>query len=393
MLALLYSAMLQAGNQCPTCATLCLAQFADYCGTADGQSGPAILAACTARRWLARNAAGVKHLEGGAQAAAAYPSLVACLPALEDVDLGLLEPLTDLGCLLEALAWCPRLESLDIFMANRLDEDGVVSNAASQNFPVLGCAPAFAKLRSLTKLVLSFGNGEADPDTLSKVVDALAPLTGLAELDYTSSGPAVLPASLRQLKELRSLEFGSLDPCVFEAGCLDLPLLQSLEFSSCVIQDADMLLGITALQSLTRIEFCDSQGPPLFAQLVHLPRLHHAVVLACVPCHAGASQGLFRLPADMGSLCATLLHIDCSGQRLTQFPLALTQLVALGCLKATRNDFDRLPVAITNLSSLTKLQLGRVSGNNPLQLREKAPSRCARAGRPLWLPGAVQAGV
>ena len=369
MLALLYSALLQAGSCYHSCAILCLAKVHNTYGTADGQSGPAVLAACTARRWLARNAAGVKHLLGGrgATAAPAYTSMVSCLPALEHVELYFLE-LTrdDLGSLLEALSWCPRLRSLDINMIDSTDEGGNVVVDAPKKFPALGCAPAFAKLRSLTQLRLSFGNGEAAPHTLSDLVVALAPLTGLAELCFYSSGPAVLPVALRQLKRLRSLKFVCLIPCVFEAGGLDLPLLQSLEFHSCVIQDADMLLGITALQSLTRIEFCDSQRPPVFAQLVHLPRLQHAVVASC---RRGARPGLSELPAHMGLLCATLVHMNCYGQGLTQFPPVLTQLVALKCLQADWNDFAELPAAITALSRLTELTLGRVATReDPLQL-------------------------
>ena len=140
-----------------------------------------------------------------------------------------------------------RLRSLALCMKdstdNSADEDGDEHDAAPQILPVLGCLPAFAKLRSLTKLVLFLG--EADPNTLCNMVHALAPLTGLAELEINSDGPAVFPASLRQLKELRSLTLCSLTPFVFEARCLDLPLLRSLEFHDCVIQDAAMLSGIT----------------------------------------------------------------------------------------------------------------------------------------------------
>ena len=61
-------------------------------------------------------------------------------------------------------------------------------------------------------------------------------------------------------------------------------------------------------------------------------------------------------------------------QGLTQFPLALTQLVALKCFDAYENDFDTLPVAITNLSRLTELRLGRTMCRiDPLQLRGKRP--------------------
>ena len=235
-----------------------------------------MLAACTVRRWLARNAAGVKHLDVGGAPPAAYTSLVACLPALELVEMRLDAPLTDLGCLLEALAWCPRLMSLDIVTLDTMTEDDdVLVDAPNKCFPTLACAPAFAKLRSLTKLALCFGNGGADPDTLSVLVDALAPLTGLAELHFTSKGPAVVPTSLTQLKGLRSLRFRYLHPCVFQSGCFDLPLLQSLDFRRCVIQTADILLGLSALRSLTSVAFSDSKGPP-------------GVCSACAPAGAAA---------------------------------------------------------------------------------------------------------
>ena len=68
----------------------------------------------------------------------------------------------------------------------------------------------------------------------------------------------------------------------------------------------------------------------------------------------------------------TLLHLDFSGRRLTCFPLAVTQLKVLECLNAERNDFAELPVAITALSRLRELRLGRVlSLDDPMQLREE----------------------
>ena len=85
------------------------------CGPADGYSVRAVLAACAARRWLARNAAGVKLV----RIALAFEPLesmmlVSCLPALEQVDFPLARPpeSDELGCLLEVLAWCPRLNAL-----------------------------------------------------------------------------------------------------------------------------------------------------------------------------------------------------------------------------------------------------------------------------------------
>ena len=81
----------------------------------------------------------------------------------------------------------------------------------------------------------------------------------------------------------------------------------------------------------------------------------------------------------MGSLGSTLLHLDLSGHALTQFPLALTQLVALESLVANENEFAELPAGITALSRLTELTLGRAGrqskdkfqqhGKRPLDVR------------------------
>ena len=61
----------------------------------------------------------------------------------------------------------------------------------------------------------------------------------------------------------------------------------------------------------------------------------------------------------MGILTSSLLRLDLRGNRLTRFPLAVTQLVALRCLDASCNDFAELPAAITALSRLTDLRFGR----------------------------------
>ena len=108
----------------------------------------------------------------------AYMSLVSCLPALESVELWLPEPLVpdDLGCLLEALAWLPRLSALVLFVdAN--DYHDIHDDLEYQPCPD---ASAFANLHSLTKLALNFC--KADSYTVAGVVDALVSLTGLAEL-------------------------------------------------------------------------------------------------------------------------------------------------------------------------------------------------------------------
>ena len=109
----------------------------------------------------------------------------------------------DLGCLLEALTGCSRLRALDLAIQD-LGDIGDDENAYSP-FPD---AAGFAKLRSLTKLALSFH--QDNEVCLADIVSALVPLTGLAELNLTSCQPAVVPAALAQLKGLQSLRFPNL---------------------------------------------------------------------------------------------------------------------------------------------------------------------------------------
>ena len=132
-----------------------------------------------------------------------------------------------------------------------------------------------------------------------------------------------------------------------------------------------MLLGITALQSLTRIDFSGGKGPRFFdPQLVQLGQLQRIVYRTSSPCCGGSCLA----PADMGSLSSSLLHLDLEGHGLTLFPLALTQLVALKCLKASSNEFAELPAGITALSRLTELTIGRVAPNDDqLQLHAMRP--------------------
>ena len=230
---------------------------------------------------------------------------------------------------------------------------------------------------------------DADFYTLADVVYALVPLTGLAELkvylpDTVSHRAiiedleeleerAVVPAALGRLKALRSLQLHGSEECVLKPGCLNLPNLLSLELLGWDFKNAEVLRGASALQSLTRIEFSGGDGPRFFdRQLVALPRLQHVIYQTLAPCHGGACSWLSELPADMGALRSTLQHIDCRGHALTHFPLALTQLAALECLRATDNDFAELPAAVTALSRLTELRLGRrMTSMDPFQLHER----------------------
>ena len=320
-----------------------------------------MLAAHTARRWLLRNAADVTSIRSEEDAPAlACMSLVSCLPALEQVDLSLPGfPAGDnMNCLLEALAWCPRLRFLSMWM--------MTEGFGDASFPA---APAFAKLRSLRVLHLYLTG--ADHHVLADLADALASLTGLEDLRIEMSNSAALHEELGQLKGLKHLEFWNLSSCTLEAGCFDLPNLVSLIFEQCTFEDADALPSHTALQSLTHIDFSTTcQGHPFFSELLELPRLRYMGLATCEPYKGAARLEVARLSANT----ETLLHVDCSGHGFSRFPLALTQLVALECLQASGNEFVELPAGITALSRLTRLSLGRnISWRDPLQLCRKLP--------------------
>ena len=183
------------------------------CGTADGRSW----AARAARRWLARYTAGVKrisnqdgsddcHVTDCDAPASACARLVSCLPALESAVLRIYGPLSldNVGCLLTALASCTALTALDLLLLPDCPMD------APQPVPASGCAPALAKLRSLTSLALTLCDNY--PYTLAEVIGALVSLTGLTyRLLARGSDPpdlpqaAVVPAALGQLKGLQIL--------------------------------------------------------------------------------------------------------------------------------------------------------------------------------------------
>ena len=349
------------------------------CAIAEKQGGRAALAACAARRWLARSAAGVKLLSvyrSNGVRASICASLVASLPALESVSLGLC-PLVrgNLGCLLEALASCLGLRALTLCVQRF--ECGEGDDDMHGPFPY---ASAFAKLSRLTKLALTLAFHKEEPCGLADIVGALVPLTGLVALDFCLSEPDVVPAGLGRFKHLQSLSLRGMRPCVLEAGCLDLPNLRSLEFAGCdFAEDAWVLPGVAALQRVTYIGISGGEGGPFFEpQLVQLEGLQRLVLSCYIDADEDAGNKAparsLRLPADMGLLSLSLLHLDLSGLRLASLPLALTQLVALEGLVAHENEFAELPAGITALSRLTELWLGRVEcPEDPLQLHEKRP--------------------
>ena len=120
-------------------------------------------------------------------------------------------------------------------------------------------------------------------------------------------------------------------------------------------------------------------------QLVQLPGLQR-LVLSCDIDYTddvwnNSPARPLRLPADMGLLSSSLLHLDISFLKLPHFPLALLQLVALEGLDAGQNEFAELPAGITALSRLRELKLGRVlCPDDPMQLHEKRPLNAVALG-------------
>ena len=161
-----------------------------------------------------------------------------------------------------------------------------------------------------------------------------------------------------------------------------------------------MLPGVSALQRLTRIEMSGDEGPRFFDPgVVHVPALQLLVLSCGLPDDVDEDEGVdscaparpLRLPADMGLLSSSLMHLNIRGLRLPQFPLALTQLVALECLHAYDNEFAELPAGITALSRLKKLRLGRVDcPENPLQVHENRPLNAIALGDLSGFPALCQ---
>ena len=302
----------QAGIRfaCSSChVLLCLAECADCCATAVGQSGRAALVACAARRWLARNAAAFKTLVYSKCAMDASESmrLVSCLPALEDVSLCLIGLIRgDLACLLEALARCPRLRALDLDM---IDDDSHEGGHEDLQWPFPD--PQLVQLPQLQRLV--FWSDTLWDDVVSGAalglfrlpVDmgllastllhvelsglglrhfplALTQLVALECLDASMNGFAELAVGVTALSRLRQLMLGRSrspsDPLQLrQKSCLGVralgdlsgfPALRSLTFYFCEVSFCHSMLDAVRHAWLTSISFCTAHPAPECAPMV-----------------------------------------------------------------------------------------------------------------------------
>ena len=201
---------------------------------------------------------------------------------------------------------------------------------------------AFAKLRSLTELALIL-QGIRLRVPCADVVDALVPLTGLAELTLILE-PAVVPAALGQLKGLRSLEIRMLATLVSSRrDASTCPTCKAWNPRLCA-RGCSMYCRASPLFRASRASVLRRPGTAVLC----------SACTAAYACSTGslkytgrvvwARLGRSRLPADMGALsyATTPYH---TGHSLTQFPLALTQLVALERLDAAETILQSCPLA------------------------------------------------
>ena len=322
------------------------------------------------RRWLKQHAAAakmlhltVKHEQDPQTALACMSGLLSELPGLEVATVEA-ERESDtaqvLAGVLSALAWCPCLQTLTLYV-----EGSELMQTSSAHSASL--VSAFAKLSSLVKLEWGL------PFELSSAVIIVGALSGLIDLtlhgfeEEDPGEPApndTVPASLSALKHLQRLSFHSFHGLTLEAGCLNLPRLALLEFSVCIFAHSRVQLpGLDDLSSLSSLELarCDGLCSLSIPGLLRLPRLQH---LAFWDRNRGSQCTCARrlwsnLPADMGAASCMLLSLDLSKLNLDAFPLALTGLTGLECLKASGNGFSVLPAPITAMGRLGTLQLGR----------------------------------
>lgn len=145
---------------------LALLSSVGCCACADGNGGQSALAASAAKQWLASNAGAIKvftctfYFSETYTNIPTYVSLVSCMPALETVELCLPGSTTpnDLGCLLKGLSCLPSLRTLVLSdtdpVSDEADEDDEGDDLSSD--ATEADTSDFAKMRSLTKLALSF---------------------------------------------------------------------------------------------------------------------------------------------------------------------------------------------------------------------------------------------
>jgi len=225
-----------------------------------------------------------------------------------------------------------------------------------------------AKARALEDLELTIRSSAADTrhgsavTNVSRVAAGLAGLSRLRTLTLVLANvreDATLPACMSRLVQLTSLSLFGLRGLRCAPGWARLPTLECLEFGSCVFAcDGEQALpGMDALVALTSVDLWNCCGlralPTSLLRLTQLRSLAHWQTGRVEPLAVG-------LPASAPCFAA-LTDFTLAGHGLPAFPACVPTMIRLRCLDLRGNCFEQLPSAVSVLTALESLYLGRLS--------------------------------
>ena len=257
-----------------------------------------------------------------------------------------------------AVGCCSRLRRLNmrIVFANQLAEG--VPGSFWQHL---------AEARALEELMLTIragGAGAHDEVATASVPQMIAGLAGLSQLRTLGLTvdnvcvDAMLPASMSRLAALTSLTLNGVSGLRCAPGWACLPALERLVFEECdFARDGEAALpGMDALASLTELElfWCSSLRtlPASLWRLTRLRKLAHWCLFDKPPA--------LYLPAR-GPCFASVADLILDEHRLPAFPACVLAATGLTHLDLRGNCFEHLPDAVSALTALKTLYLGRHS--------------------------------
>ena len=250
---------------------------------------------------------------------------------------------------------CSSLRSLDLRI--RL-VDRLADRVPGTVWQYLANARALSHLKLTIKSVAHSGSATT---SASHLISGLAGLSRLRTLSLKLDNvceDTTLPACVSCLVQLTSLTLYGLSGLRCAPGWARLPALVSLKFEQCEFarDGEDALPGMDALAALTCFElFLCSGLHVLPASLWRLTRLRtlddwriynnppYVGVPASAPCFASLTK-----------ICLT-------GYKLQCWPSCVLAMTSLTCLDLRHNCFEQLPDAMSVLTCLKELSLGRHS--------------------------------
>ena len=222
-----------------------------------------------------------------------------------------------------------------------------------------------AEARALENLSLTIRSGVADPHDglatthVSHLITGLAGLSRLRTLTLSMHNVcegAALPACVSRLVQLTSLTLSGLGGLRCAPGWARLPALVHLEFEECefAADGEDALPGMDALVSLTEFEVFLCPGLLVLpASLWQLTRLSNISVWRA--CDEPPTAG----PPASAPCFASLTSVTLVGHQLRYWPACVQSMRRLTDLDMRDNSFEELPEAVSVLTALETLCLGR----------------------------------